>query len=99
MNYKYRKVVKALEKKGFQGHKRGKTSRHAVFELYNEKGESTTIKVSIPNPHKKSQISDFLCKSMALEIGLDRDTFQSLIECPLSRQGLYKYLREKERII
>lgn len=86
--FKPREVESALKKKGF---KRIDT-HHKYYHLFvNDKAVGIYTKVS----HGQREISDFLIKCMAHEIGIEKSEFVDVIRCPISKEELVRILREK----
>lgn len=86
--FKRRDVESALKQKGFQR----KDTHHKFFHLLvNGKKIGVFTKMS----HGHTEISDFLINRMAKNIGINKNEFIGIIECPINKEKLIELLRNK----
>lgn len=86
---KVRKVIKSLERKGFE-----KTNSHHQMFVYRRLSDSRKTAVFTRVSQGSDEIGVELIKQMASQCKLRREAFQDLIDCPLSREEYEVCLRK-----
>ena len=86
--FKKRDVESALKKKGFEK----KKTHHKFYRLFiDDKDAGIFTKVS----HGRGDISDFLVNCMAKQVGISKNEFVDVINCPIGKEELIIILRDK----
>ena len=86
--FKKNVVESALEQKGFQR----RNTHHKFYHLH-VNGKKVGIFTRMSHGHV--EISDFLINRMAKQIGINKNEFIGVIECPITKQKLIELLRNK----
>jgi len=90
--YKSRVVRAALAKKGFRP-----VNSRDIFYIYYHNEQKTGVRTML-SMGSNHDIGDNLISKMARQLHLDKNEFQKLIDCTLSRDGLCE-LYEKRGIL
>lgn len=89
MNPRKRRYVEtALERKGFQKNQRD----HRKFIYHMDSGEKTAVWTKISHGSEHRDISPINLGKMAKQCKLDKDDFERLLDCPLSREDYQSQL-------
>ena len=88
---KTEELKRSLKKKGFQQ----QDTHHEMYWLY-VNGKKTSIKTRIS--HGAQEYSDNLLSQMAKQVGLGKNEFDNLIDCPLSEEKYVQLLQEKGKV-
>lgn len=79
---KRRSVEMALERKGFQKNQRD----HRKFIYHMDSGEKTAVWTKTSHGSSHKDISPINLGKMAKQCKLDKNDFERLLDCPLSRK-------------
>ena len=88
--YKKRAVEGALQTKGF----RRKETHHSFFIYYTEDGLKTPVQTKTSHGRSGTDIDGRLIGRMAKQCKLTASKFSDLVDCPLSRAGYERHLRD-----
>ena len=94
MSWKTREIVSALKRKGF--HEERKT-KHEFFRLHVD-GKATQVRTHLSHGHGEIRKGTLLFSAMARQLWLSNTELEQLLNCPLSRVGYIKVLRDKQII-
>jgi hypothetical protein len=86
-----RKVEDGLLKKGFKSQE----GDHHFFIYHTLQGKKSSIRTKTSHTPKMKEIGDGLLAQMAKQCGLNKQDFNNLIDCPLSREQ-YEVLLVKQ---
>ena len=93
MPRRVRDVRAALEAKGFaieEGRK------HVHFVYIDKQGRTTAARTMLSHGAGGSDLGDNLLSQMARQVGLRRNEFLRLVDCPMSRQELDEKVASRE---
>lgn len=86
--HKTRAIEASLSKKGF----RVANTHHKMY-VYYANGGKTGIKTFIS--HGNKEYGEVLLSKMRTQLKLSREQFDDLVNCPLSKEELYKFYSDK----
>lgn len=86
---KLKETVAALEKKGFEK----REGRDYNFRFHTQEGVPTGVKTRVPKG--RGDLQPWEVRGLRKDLGLSQDELLDLIDCPLTREGLERLLRNR----